>query len=89
MKYVNTETMPFERWLEAANASARLSTRSADTFIGAAVDVNDTLEAAWASAREVFGDKATPEQALKICKMMFEREGWLRAYAEANDQEDE
>ncbi len=34
--------------------------------IESATFVNDTLELAWMSAAEVFGDKATPEVALAI-----------------------
>ncbi len=35
--------------------------------------VNDTLDMAWASAQEVFGEDARPEHALKICELMLER----------------
>lgn len=37
------------------------------------IDVNDTLDFAWTSARSIFGKDATPEHALKICELMLDR----------------
>lgn len=39
----------------------------------AAVFVTDTLDLCWASAKAVFGDKATPELALAIYDRISER----------------
>jgi len=55
---------PFDKILERLQRSPELVPC---TFIrAAAIYVNDTLEIAWASARQVFGDAATHEDAFMI-----------------------
>lgn len=42
-------------------------------FRDAAVEINDTLELAWASAQTVFGDAATPEHAINLLPQFLRR----------------
>lgn len=46
-----------------------------EPFLSAAVEVTDTLDLAWASARAVFGDGATPEHAIAITGLMLQVAG--------------
>jgi hypothetical protein len=55
---------PFDKALKIRNP--------AEPIRGALVDVNDTLEFAWDSARAVFEEKATPEHAIEIAKLMVD-----------------
>lgn len=38
-----------------------------------AIYIHDTLKLSWASAQSVFGEQATPEIAIEICKLTMER----------------
>lgn len=55
--------------------TALANRRIPEPFRGAAVDVTDTLELAWASVRAVFGAAATPEQAVQITALMLQAAG--------------
>lgn len=54
---------PFDQKL-VANKQLPVST------VDALTEVTDTLDFAWASARAVFEEAATPDHAIKICEMM-------------------
>lgn len=45
--------------------------RIPESFRDALIHVNDTLEFAWASAKQNFKADARPEHALEICKMVM------------------
>jgi hypothetical protein len=62
---------PFDRALEVR--------RVPEPFLGAAVDVTDTLDLAWASAQSVFGELAAPQQAIAIAELMLRAAGRLDA----------
>lgn len=51
---------PFDKKLDIWGNRVPENVQEATTYI------NDTLELCWASARQVFGDKANPEHALQI-----------------------
>jgi len=51
---------PFDRKLEIIRGKAPFGVHDAAIF------VNDTLDLCWASAQQVFGEKASPEVALAI-----------------------
>lgn len=60
---------PFDRALEIG--------RIPEPFRGAAVDVTDTLDLAWCSARAVFEEAATPQHAIQIAELMLRAAGRL------------
>ena len=62
---------PFDRALDVRKVP--------EPFRSAAVDVTDTLDLAWASARAVFEDAATPQHAIHIAQLMLQAAGRLRA----------
>lgn len=49
--------------------------RIPEPFKGAAIDVTDTLDLAWKAVRSVFGDSATPEQAIRVTALMLQASG--------------
>lgn len=57
---------PFDKKLDAAK-------RMPESFRAALVDVNDTLDFAWASAQSVFEKKATPEHAIMLLPIILAR----------------
>ncbi len=65
MKDIN----PFDRALEVRNVR--------EPYLSAAVDVTDTLDLAWCSARAVFEENATPEHAIQIAELMLRAAGRL------------
>jgi hypothetical protein len=48
-----------------------------EPFLGAAVDVVDTVDLAWLGAQAVFGDHATPEHAIAMADLMLRAAGRL------------
>lgn len=54
---------PFDRALKARQVL--------EPFRGAAIDVTDTLDLAWASAQAVFEDAAEPQHAIQIAELML------------------
>lgn len=56
----------FDRWIKLAQ-----DTGAPAGFRQSLVNVHDTLYAAWKSAKTCFGDRATPEHALEICRQMM------------------
>jgi len=58
---------PFEEKLIKGGNDWPAEIRSASTW------VNDTLELSWASARQIFGDKAIPEHAIQIYDRILEK----------------
>ena len=72
---------PFETRLQLMNFNPN---GVPESFKQAAIAVNDTLDVAWASARQVLGAKATPALALEICRMMLAENARLeRVYRRA------
>ena len=59
-----------QRAFESKLTQARTSMHAPRGLADAAVYVNDTLELAWRSAQNVFGNKATPDAAIEIFKLM-------------------
>lgn len=53
------------------DAKLALNKRLPEGMRDAFIDVNDTLDFAWASAQAVFEEKATPEHAVAICEIMM------------------
>lgn len=53
------------------DAKLKVSTGIHSATKDALIDVTDTLDFAWASARTIFEEAATPDHALKICEMML------------------
>lgn len=53
--------------------------RVPEPFLGAAVDVTDTLDLAWLGAQAVFGDQATPAHAIAVAELMLRAAGRLDA----------
>ena len=53
--------------------------RVREPYLGAAVDVTDTLDLAWLSAQAVFGAKATPAHAIAVAELMLRAAGRLDA----------
>jgi len=51
---------PFDKKLDVWGNRVPEDVRDAATY------TNDTLELCWASARQIFGDKANPEHAIQI-----------------------
>lgn len=49
-----------------------------EPFRSAAIETNDTLELAWKSAQSVFGDKASPTDAIAICALMLKMAGRMK-----------
>ena len=58
---------PFDDKLEAQG------NRIPDSIAVAAIEMNDTLDIAWASARSVFGTKAKPEHAVMLLPLLLQR----------------
>lgn len=48
-----------------------------EPFRGAAVDVTDTTDLAWAAAQAVFGKAAKPEHAIAMAELMLRSAGRL------------
>lgn len=46
-----------------------------EPFLGAAVEVTDTVDLAWLAAQAVFGDRATPEHAIAMAGFMLQAAG--------------
>lgn len=66
---------------------AALKTRNVrEPFLGAAVDVADTLELAWDAARAVFEDAARPEHAIAVARLMLEAAGRLSSPGDTGSQ---
>jgi hypothetical protein len=51
-----------------------------EPFLGAAVDVADTLDIAWDAVQSVFGEQATPEQAIAVTDLMLRAAGRLQRH---------
>lgn len=61
------EINPFDRFLDAHK------NQIPSEIHDAAIHVNDSLEICWLSAKNVFGDKATPEIALAMYDRLEEK----------------
>lgn len=56
---------PFDTFLASMKAGLPVN------FHSASINVHDTLIVAWASVLQTLKDKATPELAIEVCKMML------------------
>lgn len=64
---------------ENAFDRALAARKTREPFLGAAVDVTDTLDLAWLAAQAVFGERATPEHAIQVAGLMLRAAGRLNA----------